>query len=126
MECRETLLRIEGLVTRFGDQVVHDGLDMDICRGEILGVVGGSGAGKSVLVRTILGLNQAEAGHIWLHDLDVVTAKGAALRRVQRSWGVLFQRGALFSGLTVLENIEQPMRENRAQSAAGGTAGPGG
>jgi len=112
MECRDTLLRVEGLVTRFGDQVVHDGLDLDICHGEILGLVGGSGAGKSVLVRTILGLERAESGHIWLHDLDVVHAVGADLRRIQRCWGVLFQGGALFSGLTVLENVEQPMREN--------------
>jgi len=112
MECRDTLLRVEGLVTRFGDQVVHDGLDLDICHGEILGLIGGSGAGKSVLVRTILGLNRAESGHIWLHDLDVVRAEGADLRRIQRCWGVLFQGGALFSGLTVLENVEQPMREN--------------
>jgi len=112
MECRDTLLRVEGLVTRFGDQVVHDGLDLDICHGEILGLVGGSGAGKSVLVRTILGLERAESGHIWLRDLDVVHAVGADLRRIQRCWGVLFQGGALFSGLTVLENVEQPMREN--------------
>jgi phospholipid/cholesterol/gamma-HCH transport system ATP-binding protein len=105
------LLRIEGLVTRFGDQIVHDGLNLDVCHGEILGLIGGSGAGKSVLVRTILGLNPAVAGHIWLRDIDIVRASARDLRQIQKCWGVLFQGGALFSGLTVLENVEQPMRE---------------
>ena len=112
MDGNDTLVRIEGLVTRFGDQAVHDGLDLTIRRGEILGLVGGSGAGKSVLVRTILGLNPAAGGHIYFRDTDIARASQRELLRLQRCWGVMFQGGALFSGLTVLENVEQPMREH--------------
>jgi phospholipid/cholesterol/gamma-HCH transport system ATP-binding protein len=112
MDAEATLMRIKGLVTRFGDQVVHDGLDLSIERGEILGLVGGSGAGKSVLIRTILGLNPAAAGRIHFRDMDIAQASQRELLRIQRCWGVMFQGGALFSGLTVLENVEQPMREH--------------
>jgi phospholipid/cholesterol/gamma-HCH transport system ATP-binding protein len=106
------LLRIEQLVKRFGEQTVLDGIDLEICHGEILGLAGGSGSGKSVLMRTVLGLERADAGHIWLHGTDVTTASRDELGRLQRAWGVLFQGGALFSNLTVLENIEQPMLEH--------------
>jgi phospholipid/cholesterol/gamma-HCH transport system ATP-binding protein len=112
MSCVEPLLRIEKLVTRFGAQVVLDHLDLEVCHGEILGVVGGSGSGKSVLMRTLLGLERAASGHIWLHGTDLVAASRDQLGRLQRAWGVLFQGGALFSSLTVLENVEQPMREH--------------
>jgi len=111
MDAAECLVRVEGLVTRFGDQVVHDGLDLDIRRGELLGLVGGSGAGKSVLIRTILGLNPAVDGRILFRDIDIIRASHRELLQIQRCWGVMFQGGALFSSLTVLENIEQPMRE---------------
>lgn len=108
----DVLLRVEGLVNRFGDQVVHDHLDLDIRKGEILGLVGGSGSGKSVLVRSILGLNRPAAGHVWYQGKDILRASTEERRRIQESWGMLFQGGALFSGLTVLENIEFPMREH--------------
>jgi phospholipid/cholesterol/gamma-HCH transport system ATP-binding protein len=105
------VIEIRGLVNRFGEQVLHDGLDLDIRRGEVLGVVGGSGSGKSVLLRTIIGLNRPAKGDIRVlgqltRDLD-----DEALRRLQTRWGVLFQNGALFSSLTVAENIQAPMRE---------------
>jgi phospholipid/cholesterol/gamma-HCH transport system ATP-binding protein len=112
MSCAEPLLRVEKLVTRFGEQVVLDGLDLEICHGEILGLVGGSGSGKSVLMRTMLGLERAASGHIWLHGVDIAAASREQLGELQRAWGVVFQAGALFSSLTVLENVEQPMLEH--------------
>ena len=107
----EPLVTIEGLVTGFGDQVIHNGLDLEIRQGELLGLVGGSGSGKTVLIRTILGLNAAIAGRILFRDIDITRASHRALRDIQRCWGVMFQGGALFSSLTVLENVEQPLRE---------------
>lgn len=106
------LLHIESLVTGFGDQRIHDELDLKVYKGEILGLIGGSGSGKSVLVHTLLGLNRALSGRIWFRGKDLLSLPPPELRRVQRAWGMLFQGGALFSGLTVLENIEQPMKEN--------------
>lgn len=111
------LLRIESLVTGFGDQIIHDQLDLTINEGEILGLIGASGSGKSVLIHTMLGLNRARAGRIWFHDRELLSLSAEELRRLQRCWGVLFQGGALFSGLTVLENIEQPMKETLALPA---------
>ncbi|MGD0185868.1 MAG: ATP-binding cassette domain-containing protein [Roseiarcus sp.] len=89
-----------------------DGLNLDIYRGEVLGFVGGSGAGKSVLTRTILGLLPKRAGVIEVYGRDVDTLSIAERERVERRWGVLFQQGALFSSLTVLQNIQAPMREH--------------
>jgi phospholipid/cholesterol/gamma-HCH transport system ATP-binding protein len=102
---------IRGLVNRFGDFTVHDGLDLTVRRGEILGVVGGSGTGKSVLMRSIIGLQRPSAGQIdvlghTITDLDLEQGVG-----VRRRWGVLFQGGALFSTLTVGENVEVPLRK---------------
>jgi len=102
---------IEGLVNRFGDVTVHDGLDLAVRRGEILGVVGGSGTGKSVLMRSIIGLQRPTAGRIdvlgrTITELDLEQGIG-----VRRRWGVLFQGGALFSTLTVGENVEVPIRK---------------
>lgn len=108
---RETVIRVRGLVNAFGDTVVHDHLDLDVYRGEVLGVVGGSGTGKSVLLRTIIGLNPPRAGHIEVFGRDVTTLDGAPLRAIQMRWGVLFQDGALFSSQTVAENIQVPLRE---------------
>jgi phospholipid/cholesterol/gamma-HCH transport system ATP-binding protein len=102
---------VEGLVNRFGDFAVHEGLDLTVNRGEILGVVGGSGSGKSVLMRSIIGLQQPVAGQIdvlgkTLTDADPDTEFG-----VRSRWGVMFQGGALFSTLTVGENVEVPLRK---------------
>ena len=107
---RELAIRIRGLRTGFGNQVIHDGLDLDVYRGEILGVVGGSGTGKSVLLRTIVGLNRPIAGKIEVLGQALSNRrKGEAL---EARWGVLFQDGALFSSLTVDENIQVPLKEH--------------
>jgi phospholipid/cholesterol/gamma-HCH transport system ATP-binding protein len=106
------VIRVRGLVTRFGTQTVHDGLDLDIRRGEILAIVGGSGTGKSVLLRTILGLKQPEGGTIEVFGQRPDELPPAARRALQERWGVLFQNGALFSSLTVAQNIRVPFREH--------------
>jgi len=108
---REAVIEVRGLVNRFGSQVVHDGLDLEVYRGEVLGVVGGSGTGKSVLLRSIVGLNRPAAGSIRVFGTDVLDCSDAELAAVSRRWGVLFQQGALFSALTVRQNVEAPMRE---------------
>lgn len=108
---REPIIQVRGLVNRFGRQVVHDGLDLDVYPGEVLGIVGGSGTGKSVLLRSIVGLNRPAAGSIRVFGTDVLDATDEELAAVSRRWGVLFQQGALFSSLTVQQNVEAPMRE---------------
>jgi phospholipid/cholesterol/gamma-HCH transport system ATP-binding protein len=102
---------VRGLRTQFGDHVVHDGLDLDVNRGEVLGVVGGSGSGKSVLLRAIVGLIRPKAGDVSVFGTDMLTASDAARQKIEQRWGVMFQDGALFSSLTVCENVEVPMRE---------------
>lgn len=106
----DNVISLRGIRTQFGRHVVHDGLDLDVRRGEILGVVGGSGTGKSVLLRTIAGLNKPAAGEVRVLGTDVRQASETARRDLQRRWGVMFQDGALFSALTVRENVEVPMR----------------
>ena len=115
---RDAVIEVRGLVNRFGPQVVHDGLDLDVWRGEVLGVVGGSGTGKSVLLRTIVGLNRPAAGAIRVLGVEVLGGAAEARRRVERRWGVSFQDGALFSSLTVLQNVMVPMREHLGLSHA--------
>ncbi len=110
-ERQEVVVRVRGLVNRFGSQTVHQGLDLDLYRGEILGVVGGSGAGKSVLLRSIVGLQHYEAGTIEVFGQDIRTLSPERQERLRHRWGVLFQHGALFSALTVGENVEVPLRE---------------
>jgi phospholipid/cholesterol/gamma-HCH transport system ATP-binding protein len=100
-----------GIVNRFRAQRVHDGLDMQVRRGEIFGVVGGSGAGKSVLLRTILGLQTPRAGSVEIGGRDLARLHGEELRAVKRGYGVTFQHGALFSSLTVAENVQLPLIE---------------
>lgn len=90
---------------------MHDGLDLDVYRGEILGVVGGSGTGKSVLMRAIIGLQQPEAGDIRIFGADPTTLDDDGAKALRQRWGVLFQNGALFTSLTVAENIQVPLRE---------------
>ncbi|MFN3722106.1 MAG: ABC transporter ATP-binding protein [Paracoccaceae bacterium] len=104
------VIRLRGIRNQFGDLVVHDGLDLDVYRGEILGVVGGSGTGKSVLLRSIAGLQRPSAGQIEVLGTDVRTASEEDRTALERRWGVMFQDGALFSSLNVRENVEVPMR----------------
>lgn len=107
----DAAIRVRGLVTGFGDMTVHENLDLDVARGEILGVVGGSGTGKSVLMRAIIGLQRHRAGSIEVLGQNPEALGPSAARDLRRRWGVLFQDGALFSSLTVAENIQLPMRE---------------
>ena len=103
------VIRVRGLENSFGEQVVHQDLDLDVKRGEILGVVGGSGTGKSVLMRSIIGLQQPAAGTIEVFGENTVGGEESA--DVRKRWGVLFQNGALFSTLSVAENVQVPIRE---------------
>jgi phospholipid/cholesterol/gamma-HCH transport system ATP-binding protein len=107
----ESVISVHDLVAGFGDEIVLDHLSLDVHSGEILGVVGGSGAGKSVLLRTIIGLVKKRAGDIRVFGVDAGTASEAEWRAVERRWGILFQGGALFSSLTVRENLQFPMRQ---------------
>ena len=107
---REAVIRVRGLRNQFGTHVVHENLDLDVLRGEILGVVGGSGTGKSVLLRTIAGLQTPAAGSIEVLGVDVLSGGDAARETLDERWGVMFQDGALFSSLTLRENVEVPMR----------------
>jgi phospholipid/cholesterol/gamma-HCH transport system ATP-binding protein len=104
-------IRIRGICNSFGDQVVHDGVDLDVRNGEILGVVGGSGTGKSVLLRSIIGLKQPDAGDITIFGESMIGKEEDEALDVRRRWGVLFQGGALFSTLTVAENVQVPLKE---------------
>lgn len=108
----DLVIKVRGLTNAFGDHIVHDGLDFDLRRGEILGVVGGSGTGKSVLLRTIIGLNKPLTGSIEINGVNQAMLDGEAERLSRRDWGVLFQDGALFSSLTVAQNVQVPLREH--------------
>src|SRR5689334_5799811 len=105
------VISVRGLVNRFGSQVVHDGVDLDVLPGEVLGIVGGSGSGKSVLLRTMLGLQRPTAGRVLLEGKDITRMTEVELLSVKRRYGVTFQHGALFSSLSVAENIQLPIRE---------------
>ena len=115
---REAVIEVRGLRNQFGPQVVHDNLDLDVWRGEVLGIVGGSGTGKSVLLRTIVGLNRPAAGSIKVLGVDVLKSDRKEREAVAQKWGVAFQDGALFSSLTVLQNVTAPMREHLNLSPA--------
>lgn len=106
------VLQVRGLVNRFGTHVVHDGLDMEVRADEVFGIVGGSGAGKSVLLRSILGLQRPLAGVVRIGGTDITQMSEAQLRSVKARYGVTFQQGALYSGLTVLQNVQLPMIEH--------------
>ena len=105
------IVRVRGLVNRFGAQIVHDGLDMEVRPNEIFGVVGGSGAGKTVLLRTILGLRQPQGGSVEMYGRDMGRLTHPERLAMVRSYGVTFQNGALISSLTVAQNIQLPLRE---------------
>ncbi len=104
-------VRVRGIVNSFGEQVVHDGVDLDVKNGEILGVVGGSGTGKSVLLRSIIGLKTPDAGDVQIFGEPMLGKDEDDALDIRRRWGVLFQGGALFSTLTVAENVQVPLRE---------------
>ena len=108
----ENLIEVRGLLSQFGEQVIHRDLDLDVVRGEILGVVGGSGTGKTVLLNSIIGLKEPEGGSVSIFGHDVGGATDAERQNIERRTGVLFQQGALFSSLTVLENVAAPMVEH--------------
>ena len=112
------VIHVRGLVSRFGAQTVHDGLDMDVQPNEIFGVVGGSGTGKSVLMRTILGLRAPDGGTVEMYGKDVQQLAAADRSALVRSYGVTFQNGALISSLTVAQNIQLPLREYLPASEA--------
>ena len=105
------IIKVSGLRNQFGEQVVHEGLDLEVRRGEILGVVGGSGTGTSVLMRSILALRRPDAGEIEVMGVDARSEDPADRRQIERNTGVLFQDGALFSSLTVGENVQVPLKE---------------
>ncbi|SDU25226.1 phospholipid/cholesterol/gamma-HCH transport system ATP-binding protein [Stappia sp. ES.058] len=112
----EVVLSARGVTVGFGSTIVLQDLDLDVYRREILGFVGGSGTGKSVLMRAILGLTPRRAGEIEVFGVNLKTATDDARHAVERRWGVLFQQGALFSSLTVRQNIQLPMREHMRMS----------
>jgi phospholipid/cholesterol/gamma-HCH transport system ATP-binding protein len=112
----DPVIRVRGLCNRFGSQVVHDGLDMEVHQNEIFGVVGGSGTGKSVLLRSILGLRHPDAGTVELYGREVESLAAADRSSLVQSYGVTFQNGALISSLTVAQNIQLPLREHYSLS----------
>jgi phospholipid/cholesterol/gamma-HCH transport system ATP-binding protein len=107
----DPVIEVRGLVNRFGGQAVHDGLDMQVWADEVFGIVGGSGSGKSVLLRSILGLQHPQAGTVRIEGHDITRMSEAQLRPIKARYGVAFQSGALYSGLTVLQNVQLPMTE---------------
>ncbi len=108
----DALIEVRGLVNRFGSQTVHDGLDMIVERGEVFGIVGGSGSGKSVLLRSILGLQRPQAGEVLMDGRDITHLGDEELRGIKAKYGVTFQQGALFTSLSVLQNVQLPMIEH--------------
>jgi len=113
---REVIVRARGVTVSFGTKTILENLDLDVYRGEILGFVGGSGTGKSVLMRTILGLARKQAGTIEVFGKDLDKLNDRDRGHVEQRWGVLFQMGALFSALTVKQNVQVPMREHMSIS----------
>jgi phospholipid/cholesterol/gamma-HCH transport system ATP-binding protein len=111
-EDQDLVIDVRGVVTRFGRQTVHDGLDLRIRRGELVALIGGSGTGKSVLLREIIGLHRPDAGRVTLLGTDVWNAPARELAAVRRRFGMMFQEGALFSSLDVAANVAAPLREH--------------
>jgi phospholipid/cholesterol/gamma-HCH transport system ATP-binding protein len=107
----ETVISMRAIVTRFDDRLIHDGIDLDVRRGEVLALVGGSGSGKTTLLREMIGLQRPATGQVEVFGRDILRIRGAELAALRRRWGVLFQHGALFSALPVSDNIAFPLRE---------------
>jgi phospholipid/cholesterol/gamma-HCH transport system ATP-binding protein len=107
----ETVIEVKGLRNSFGEALIHDGLDLEVRRGEIIGVVGGSGTGKSVMMRSIIGLQRPDEGEVRVFGEPMLDRDEAELQGIRKRWGILFQGAALFSTLTVAENVQVPLRE---------------
>ncbi len=116
IENRDPVISVRGLYNSFGSQVVHENLDLDFMPGEIIGIVGGSGTGKSVLLKSIIGLIKPLAGEIRMYGLDPLELDSERAMELDCRWGVLFQDGALFTSLTVAENVQVPLREHAVLS----------
>jgi phospholipid/cholesterol/gamma-HCH transport system ATP-binding protein len=112
----EPVIKIRGLVNGFGSKILHDHIDLDVKRGEVMGVVGGSGSGKSVLMRSIISLIRPREGTVEVFGQKTSDVEGGSMRNLEMRWGVLFQEGALFSSQTVAENIQVPLREYTSMS----------
>ena len=112
----DVIIEIRGLVNGLGPRIIHNHIDLDVMRGEVVGVVGGSGAGKSVLLRSIISLIRPKGGVIKVFGQQTGEVEGAQMRKLEMRWGVLFQAGALFSSMTVAENIKVPLREYTTMS----------
>jgi phospholipid/cholesterol/gamma-HCH transport system ATP-binding protein len=112
----DIVIKVRGLVNGFGTKIIHDHIDLDVKRGEVIGVVGGSGSGKSVLLRSIIGLIRPKEGSIEVLGQTTGDVEDSAMRKLEMRWGVLFQEGALFSAQTVAENIQVPLREYTSMS----------
>lgn len=112
MDSNNPIIEAKGIVTRFGKNTVHNGVDLTLYENEILGLVGGSGSGKSVLLRTLLGLKRPDEGDVFIKGDNVTSLTEAEQLAIQTQWGVLYQSGALFSGLSVLDNVGLPLREH--------------
>jgi phospholipid/cholesterol/gamma-HCH transport system ATP-binding protein len=110
-DVRSPIVSVRNVANRFGPQIVHDGVNLDVYEGEVLGIVGGSGSGKSVLLRTMLGLHRANDGEVLIEGKDIMKMSSEELLAVKRRYGVTFQQGALFSALTVAQNIQLPIHE---------------
>jgi len=113
---QDVVIEVRGLVNGFGSKIIHDHIDLDVMRGEVIGVVGGSGSGKSVLLRSIISLIRPKEGSIKVFGQQTGEVEGAEMRKLEMRWGVLFQAGALFSSQTVAENIKVPLREYTTMS----------
>ena len=108
----DTLIKVDQVVTRFGENIVHDGISLEVKRGEIVAIIGGSGTGKSVLLREIIGLLRPDSGNITLFGEDILTANESQLRQLRQRFGMLFQDGALFSSLNTEQNVATPLLEH--------------
>lgn len=114
----QAAIEVRDLVSRFGDRTIHDGLDLTVRKGEVLGLVGGSGTGKSVLLNTIIGLREPQGGSVEVLGINVHEAGGRERDELERRWGVMFQQGALFSSLSVRDNVAAPLHEHADLPAA--------